>query len=78
MAVGPSAFGCGATRARAMWFFTVFVFVSVNGKLLRLQGGASTRRTRVPGRRAASADLRRAKPAAGRSLQLFGCRMKQL
>jgi hypothetical protein len=30
----PSAFGCGAAGARAMWFFTVFALVSVVGKFL--------------------------------------------
>jgi hypothetical protein len=34
MAFAPSAFVCGAAWARAMWFFTVFVLVSVIRKLL--------------------------------------------
>ena len=35
MACGPSAFVCGAHAARAMCLFTVFVCVSVVGKLSR-------------------------------------------
>jgi len=73
MAVVPSAFVCGAAWARAMWLFTVFVLVSVIGKLLRF-GLVIARLGRTPVRGGARFRLTFVTPeppAASRQLSFF-------